>query len=143
MQKFMETKGRTLKRKVHNLRAFDNITYFRYATFLHMCGSYCHLEPRQHLENLRMMDGAFYDEETVQDMERPLKDHITVLMTQLKNEKPEEFYQHEHLVGQMIKKIKVQRTSARSTKPLSVPLASENMRNRKRVAACDDIAEEL
>ena len=135
MRKFMETKGRNIKRKVDDLQTFDNITYFRYATFLHMCGSNCHLEPRQHLVNLRMMQGAFYDEETVRDMERPLKDCIATLMTRLKDENPEEFYYYEHLVGQMIKKIKVQRTSANSTKPLSVPLASENMRSRKRVVA--------
>ena len=75
-----------------------------------------------HEENLCMMGGAFYDMETVKEMERHLMLKIEHLTKKLKDEKPNEFLKNEALVGRIIKSMKTKRESAHSTKPRNVPL---------------------
>jgi hypothetical protein len=110
---------------------FDTFTYWKYFTFLHACGTRVFMSPEVHTANLRMMNGAFYNEATVKEMERPLMLSIEQLTKQLKNENPKEFLKNETLIGQIVESMKTKRESAHSTKPRNVPLTSEHMARRK------------
>ena len=135
-RRWVADKVQYYKDMMHTHEAFDDDLYVLYATFLYNCGTKFHANWTVHRANLRMLSGAFYDEETMHDMELHLMTHITRLTKLLKKEKLNEYLKYEkYQVGLMIKGVKTARTSTHSTKQRSVPLASENMRNRVRVAA--------
>ena len=132
---WVKNKVNYCKKKVNKHEVFENEVYVRYATFLYKCGTKFHANWTIHRTNLRMMEGPFYDEDTMHDMELHLMSHITNLTKLLKKENLNEYLKYEHQVRKMIKEMKVPRTSAHSTKERSVPSCSEHMRNRKRVVA--------
>ena len=132
-----------IKSRVDKIKIFSDRTYLRYVTFLDSCGSKTMFSDEGHVANLEMIDGEYYDEDTLKFIEYPLMSTITSLLKNLENEQREAHIDYGNLVKRMIHNMKTCRKHTHGTTPARLSKRSEAMRNRKRVAACDDTAEEL
>jgi hypothetical protein len=120
------------KKKFNSIKIFDKSTYWKYATFLGLCGSNSQFSESEHVQNLEMIEGKFYDKDTLDLIERPLMTAIAFFQDKIKKTKIEASIEYENLELLMIQRIKKDRKNTRSTDPPRIPKRSEAMRKRYR-----------
>ena len=117
-------------RAVPGVNHFSDDIYWRYFTFLHLCGTDAMYSGHKHIEHLKMMAGDFYDMKTVEEMEAPLMAKIIDLKQKLQREKPEKFVTMERLITNIIKRTRTKRISTHGKKEKNVIV-----RNKKKKTA--------
>ena len=113
--------------KIKHIKIFDRSTYWKYASFLDLCGSNAQFSDPGHVQNLEMMEGEFYDKDTLDLIERPLMSKIASLQNKMMRKA---FTEYETLVQLMIQRMKKDRRDEANTDPPRIPKRSEAMRKR-------------
>ena len=116
-----------LRDKIDSIKVFDRKTYWKYASFLDLCGSNSSFSQDDHVKNLEMMEGEFYDKDTFDLIERPLMSKISALQNKMMRKALTEY---ETLVLEMIQRMKIDRRDDSNTEPPRIPKRSEAMRKR-------------
>jgi hypothetical protein len=83
-----------------------------------------------HIQNLEMMEGEFYDKDTLGLIENPLISAIATLQHQMKNKSMAACVEYENLVTKMIHDMKTYRKHTHSTHPPRLTKRSEALRRR-------------
>ena len=130
-QAILHNKIRPLVDRVRAVPGVNHISdaiYWRYYTFLHLCGTDTIYSGEKHLEYLKMMDGEFFDMKTVDEMESPLMAKIVELKQQLQREKPAKFVAMERRITNIIKRMQVKRISSHGKKGKNVIVRKKKTR---------------
>ena len=89
------------------------------------CGSNAHFSDEGHVKNLEMMEGEYYDNDTLYLIERPLMSAIADYRRKMKREKIEASAEYDTLGLKMIQGMKKDRKNHRGTDPAHIPKLSE------------------
>jgi hypothetical protein len=129
MEKFREL-IRKKKQKLDKIKIFSYNTYWKYYSFMDSCGSNAHFSDEGHVKNLEMMEGEYYDNDTLYLIERPLMSAIADYRRKMKREKIEASAEYDNLGLQMIQEMKLDRKNTRSTDPVRITKLRDAMRKR-------------
>jgi hypothetical protein len=116
-----------LRNKIDSIKVFDRKIYWKYASLLDLCGSNSSFSQDDHVKNLEMMEGEFFDKDTLDLIERPLMSKIAALQNKMMRKALTEY---ETLVLEMIQRMKMDRRDDNNTDPPRIPKRSEAMRKR-------------
>ena len=125
-------------REVPGVNHFSDNIYWRYYTFLHLCGTATIYSGPKHIEHLKMMAGDFYDMKTVEEMEKPLMANIVDLKQKLQREKPKKFVAMERLITNIIKRIQGKRISPHGKKEKNVIVRNKKTKSSAASGAADE-----
>ena len=125
-------------REVPGVNHFSDNIYWRYYTFLHLCGTATIYSGPKHIEHLKMMAGDFYDMKTVEEMEKPLMANIVNLKQKLQREKPKKFVAMERRITNIIKRIQGKRISTHGKKEKNVIVRNKKTKSSAASGAADE-----